>query len=315
MLRPADWADIGVTKVWVVHEARMSGAGALTTPPPRADWIGVDVNEPNPESRNSRKKRLLEAKRNATSESCTRCGVEKSTSEFPPRRDKGKKVKRYPRRMCRVCRDQAERDTYHRRKDADRERRRRYERARSEERRVYLAAWRAANPDYTRTWRRNNRERVAAAEAAWRTANAERYRQIRRRWAAANPDPQSSDRAAAWRRAHPERMKLARRRWSKANPEQVRVNRQRRRDRMRTPQGAGLMERGLNRTVVFERDEWTCQLCGAFIDRNLRGPDPMSPSIDHVIPLVRGGDHVYSNMQASHLLCNMRKGSKIAAAS
>lgn len=58
---------------------------------------------------------------------------------------------------------------------------------------------------------------------------------------------------------------------------------------------------------VFARDGWMCGICSGPIDRDLRYPDPMSASVDHVIPLVRGGLHVLANCQASHLVCNMRK--------
>jgi 5-methylcytosine-specific restriction endonuclease McrA len=34
--------------------------------------------------------------------------------------------------------------------------------------------------------------------------------------------------------------------------------------------------------------------------------------MDHVVPLARGGDHLYSNVAVSHPLCNRRKGAKVA---
>lgn len=61
---------------------------------------------------------------------------------------------------------------------------------------------------------------------------------------------------------------------------------------------------------VFERDGWICQLCSDEIDRTLSYPDPNSPSLDHVVPLAAGGKHVRSNVQAAHLLCNLRKGAR-----
>jgi 5-methylcytosine-specific restriction endonuclease McrA len=33
----------------------------------------------------------------------------------------------------------------------------------------------------------------------------------------------------------------------------------------------------------------------------------MSPSLDHVIPLAMGGDHVEENLQCAHLICNSTK--------
>ncbi len=61
---------------------------------------------------------------------------------------------------------------------------------------------------------------------------------------------------------------------------------------------------------VHARDNWTCQLCWLPIDPEVAWPDPMSPSIDHVIPLSRGGAHALSNVQSAHLRCNSSKGDK-----
>ena len=61
---------------------------------------------------------------------------------------------------------------------------------------------------------------------------------------------------------------------------------------------------------VLERDGWICQLCMEPIDMTVAWPDPLSPSIDHVVPLSKGGDHSYANCQAAHLGCNCAKGAK-----
>lgn len=58
---------------------------------------------------------------------------------------------------------------------------------------------------------------------------------------------------------------------------------------------------------VYERDEWTCGICQLPVDRALMYPDPGSPSLDHVIPLARGGSHTYDNVQLAHFVCNWRK--------
>jgi hypothetical protein len=62
---------------------------------------------------------------------------------------------------------------------------------------------------------------------------------------------------------------------------------------------------------VFERDRWTCALCGEPINKRLIFPHPMSPSLDHIVPLKRLGSHTYNNVQASHLRCNCSKGQSV----
>lgn len=59
---------------------------------------------------------------------------------------------------------------------------------------------------------------------------------------------------------------------------------------------------------VFDRDGWICGLCAEPVDPELRWPDPLSVSLDHVIPLSRGGSHSRANTQCSHLRCNVSKG-------
>lgn len=64
------------------------------------------------------------------------------------------------------------------------------------------------------------------------------------------------------------------------------------------------------RSEIFERDDYTCQLCGDGIDMTIEFPDRMAPTIDHIIPLARGGTHEPSNVQAAHFVCNVRKGTR-----
>lgn len=64
----------------------------------------------------------------------------------------------------------------------------------------------------------------------------------------------------------------------------------------------------VKRLVVFGRSGWQCGICGDPIPRDAACPDPLSASLDHIIALSRGGSHTYSNCQASHLVCNIRKG-------
>lgn len=63
-------------------------------------------------------------------------------------------------------------------------------------------------------------------------------------------------------------------------------------------------------TGVMERDHWICQICGERIDSDIKSPDPMSPSWDHIVPLSEGGDHTWANLQAAHFGCNARKGNR-----
>lgn len=64
------------------------------------------------------------------------------------------------------------------------------------------------------------------------------------------------------------------------------------------------------RKEIFERDGWRCQLCHKKVNKHLSAPHPMSASLDHIIPLARGGTHEPSNCQLAHLTCNSTKSDR-----
>jgi 5-methylcytosine-specific restriction endonuclease McrA len=59
---------------------------------------------------------------------------------------------------------------------------------------------------------------------------------------------------------------------------------------------------------IAARDKHTCQLCGKRVAMARKHPDSKSPVIDHVIPIVEGGDDTRANVQLAHYVCNARKG-------
>lgn len=61
------------------------------------------------------------------------------------------------------------------------------------------------------------------------------------------------------------------------------------------------------RRVVFDRDKWRCGLCGRKVKKHLKHPNPWSVSLDHLLPLSKGGAHSYANVQCAHLQCNIDK--------
>ncbi|MER6183009.1 HNH endonuclease [Streptomyces sp. NPDC001652] len=63
----------------------------------------------------------------------------------------------------------------------------------------------------------------------------------------------------------------------------------------------------VSRPEVYERDQWTCQLCGEAVLRDEVVPHPQAPTLDHVIPLARGGTHEPANVQLAHYICNSTK--------
>lgn len=62
---------------------------------------------------------------------------------------------------------------------------------------------------------------------------------------------------------------------------------------------------------VARRDGAVCSICDLPVDLALKRPNPLSPSIDHVIPRARGGRDIPDNVALAHLVCNISKGARL----
>lgn len=62
---------------------------------------------------------------------------------------------------------------------------------------------------------------------------------------------------------------------------------------------------------IYARDGWRCQLCRKLVRRHAAAPHPLSPVLDHIIPLAHGGTHEPSNVQCAHWICNSIKRDRI----
>lgn len=75
---------------------------------------------------------------------------------------------------------------------------------------------------------------------------------------------------------------------------------------------------GQHRTAYGKAREWilqtqeVCAWCGKPVDKSLKYPDPMSPTVDHIIPISKGGHPSdVNNLQLMHFACNVAKGQKV----
>ena len=56
-----------------------------------------------------------------------------------------------------------------------------------------------------------------------------------------------------------------------------------------------------------------CGICGKPEDMKLKYPHPLSPCVDHIIPVAKGGHPSdINNLQLAHWTCNRAKSDKIA---
>jgi hypothetical protein len=77
--------------------------------------------------------------------------------------------------------------------------------------------------------------------------------------------------------------------------------------RRREKQLAAVFVEDVSYADLYERDDGVCKICGLpvlydkFVDNNWSG------TIDHIIPLSRGGEHSMDNCQLAHRICNSLK--------
>ncbi len=73
----------------------------------------------------------------------------------------------------------------------------------------------------------------------------------------------------------------------------------------------GVAYESVNPYTVFERDGWTCRHCEYVTPEWLRGLGAEGPTLDHILPLAKGGAHSYANTQCLCSACNSKKSDRL----
>jgi hypothetical protein len=71
-----------------------------------------------------------------------------------------------------------------------------------------------------------------------------------------------------------------------------------------------LLYEGVNYELIYQRDKGICHICGSRVHKKFNRKDKLSGTMDHLIPLSRGGSHIYENVKLAHWICNIRRGAK-----
>lgn len=204
---------------------------------------------------------------------CTKCGETKPLDAFGS-------AGKYTRASCKVC-------------HATQEQSRRQ--AIGEGHAAYLRAYRRANPERYREYRQ---------QGYWKDPEIHRTRS-RQRWASMSDE----DRRAYYRASYNRNIESVRQYYQDNKPkyrERERRYRQEHpgvyqsKDMRRRARKIGAIHERINRDEIIARDAGICHLCGA-------SPTGRSLTLDHVIPLVRGGTHTSDNLKVACRSCNSRK--------
>jgi 5-methylcytosine-specific restriction endonuclease McrA len=209
------------------------------------------------------------------SKKCSKCGQIKSLEDF----SRDRSAKDGLQSACKGCRRLVVEEWRRKNPDKVRAYSKMYQRENADQRREYRREWRRRNPEASRKqkreWRQKNIERALEQERQrlrrWRKLNYEKDREAQRQ------------REAAFRSANPERAR-----------EKSRQSKQRWRARKRDGIGYRVATKDIRRLSLAN-----CVACGLPAD-----------SLDHVIPLSRGGSHGIGNLAPMCRGCNSSKGAK-----
>ena len=66
-----------------------------------------------------------------------------------------------------------------------------------------------------------------------------------------------------------------------------------------------------NKQIILKTQR-ICGICGKPVDFSYKYPHPLSPSVDHIIPIAKGGHPSdLANLQLAHRTCNRWKSDKL----
>ena len=91
-----------------------------------------------------------------------------------------------------------------------------------------------------------------------------------------------------------------------------RVCRQRYFNKRRKLKMRGLTPQVISAKRLWVRDNGVCGLCGQVVDQAHVYPHPMAATVDHIVPISKGGSQSESNLQLAHARCNTSKGNRAA---
>lgn len=214
-----------------------------------------------------------------TSKVCRWCGIDKRLTDFGP----SKRGLFGRQSRCRACYKA-------------------YHAENPEKRRQAQSKYYAKNRDKIAAKQNSNREKEIARSKAYYAAHRDDVRRQQAEYQAKNRDKKKAT-DAAYREANRDTIRAYRRNYGKENAAKIAQYQHLRRSRI------GSMVPATDLEAL-----WTglCGICGDILTRDQEWPHPQFASIDHIVPLSKGGEHLIANLQWAHLICNQQKGDRIA---
>lgn len=159
--------------------------------------------------------------------------------------------------------------------------------------------WRAANPDkvkaYTIKWRLAHKERVKETASKYNRLNRQKKKRYASGYYQMNRKAKVSY-SAKYRQEHPNKVAETQRNWLKKNYQKVLAKNARRRVRKR-----GNQVEPYSRIDIIKRDGSRCHICKRIVAKR-------ELTLDHLIPVSKGGPDAPWNVAVAHRSCNSQRG-------
>lgn len=108
-------------------------------------------------------------------------------------------------------------------------------------------------------------------------------------------------RALKWQKENKDKRVIIRKRWYDNNPELVRIYKAERRLRE-----CNLSDGTISKESLSNLPKDNCSICGDLLDWSSKN----SVHLDHIKPLIKGGEHSIGNVQWTCSTCNLEKGGR-----
>jgi len=181
-------------------------------------------------------------------------------------------------------------------------------------RRAYYLQHQERLRSYSSDYYKNNRGQVAEASKIRRSKNKHRITAYFQRWYAANGDKFRERQRAyhhtnretiirkrkIYQRENRKRLSETSKRYAQAHPEKIKLYKDKNRAKRKAAKGTCTTAQWL---AKCEYHGWRCYLCGSQLDHK-------SLTIEHRIPLTKGGTEWPANLAPACLPCNLSKNNK-----
>lgn len=218
---------------------------------------------------------------------CTKCGEEKGFEGFYKASSRTDGLQS----SCKECNKAYKKAWYEKNKERAQEQRRKY---RAENAEKYKAQ--------RKRYYNNNKEKCLQATREWRLLNKEQEMKAARSYIEANREHILKTKRF-YRALNAEQIRQYQLEWRRKNKDKVAA----RNSSRRALKAANGRCEVILPSIVWSRDKGICGICGeSAVESDWH--------LDHIVPLSKGGPHIYENIQVSHPQCNLRKGTKMLAA-